>query len=85
MTKSITLPKIIYKDLLAISKELSLIAKKPISEAMTISLIIAVYQAYMRNPCTRDAFNQKIASMDFMSPEDFEKTWDELSAKQKHS
>lgn len=81
MTKTITLPKAIYKDLLSISKELSLIAKKSISEAMTISLIIAVYRAYMSNPCARDAFNQRIANTDFMSPDDFEKTWDTLPDK----
>ena len=81
MTKEITLPEVIYKDLLKISKELSSIAKKPISEAMTISLVIAVYRAYMRNPCARDAFNQRIANMNFMSPEVFEKTWDNFPQK----
>ena len=43
---------------------------------MTISLLIGVYRAYLNNPCARDAFKQKIAVLDFMSPENFEKTWD---------
>lgn len=79
MVKTIRLPEVIYEDLLSISKELSSTAKKPISNAMAISLIIAVYPAHLRDPCARDAFQQRIAFLDFMSPEDFEKTWDNLS------
>jgi len=45
---------------------------------MTMSLIIAVYHAYLKDPCARDAFRQKILTLDFMSPELFEKTWDTL-------
>lgn len=76
MVKTINLPEIIYKDLASISKELTFISKKPISDAMTISLIIAVYHAHLKDPCARDAFKQRISSLDFMSPEDFERTWD---------
>lgn len=76
MVKKLTLPKVIFNELETISKQLSLIAKKPISNAMTISLLIGVYRAYLNNPCARDAFKQKIAVLDFMSPENFEKTWD---------
>ena len=78
MVKTINLPEIIYNDLASISKELAFIAKKPISDAMAISLIIAVYHAHLRDPCARDAFRQSISSLDFMSPEDFEKIWDNL-------
>ena len=45
MVKKITLPKAIFDELELISKELSLIAKKPISNAMTISLLMGVYRA----------------------------------------
>jgi hypothetical protein len=85
MVKTIRLPEVIYEDLSSISKKLSSIAKKPISHAMTISLIIAVYRARLRDPCARDAFQQRIASLDFMSPEDFEKTWDNLPNKLKEN
>ena len=76
MVKNLILPKVIFNELETISKELSLITKKPISNAMTISLLIGVYRAYLNNPCARDAFKQRIAVLDFMSPENFEKTWD---------
>jgi hypothetical protein len=81
MVKTINLPEIIYNDLASISNELTYIAKKPISDAMAISLIMAVYHAHLRDPCARDAFRQRISSLDFMSPEDFEKTWDNLPDK----
>lgn len=76
MMKTISLPEVIYNDLVSISKELTSIAKKPISYSMTISLIMAVYRAHLREPCARDAFRQRIATLDFMSPEAFEKAWD---------
>jgi len=76
MVEKISLPKVIFDDLEAISKELSSIARKTISHAMTISLLMGVYRAHLNNPCARDAFRQRIAVLDFMSPEAFEKTWD---------
>ncbi len=76
MTKTINVPEIVNDDLVAISEELTAIAKKPISQAMTISLLIAVYRAHLSEPCARDAFMQRIANSNFMSPEEFEKTWD---------
>jgi len=76
MVEKISLPKVIFDDLEAISKELSSIARKTISHAMTISLLMGVYRAHLNNPCARDAFRQRIAVLDFMSPEAFEKTWE---------
>lgn len=78
MTKTVNLPEVIYKDLALISEGLTSIARKPISPAMTIALLIEVYRAYLSEPCARDAFRQKIATSDFMSPEDFEKELDTL-------
>ena len=75
MTKVVNLPEVIYEDLSFISKDLASLVKKPISPAMTISLLIAVYNAYVSEPCARDAFRQRIATSDFMSPEAFEKKW----------
>jgi len=83
MVKRINLPGIISKDLALVSEELSSVAKKPISEAMTISLLIAVYRAHMSEPCARDAFLQKIATSNFMSPDEFEKAWDFPTSKAK--
>lgn len=76
MVKKVNLPAVIFDELDFISKEISSIAKKPISKAMTISLLMGVYRAYLNNPCAKDAFKQRIAVLDFMSPEIFEKTWD---------
>jgi hypothetical protein len=76
MTKTVNLPEVIYEDLASITDDLAFLARKPISPAMTISLLIEVYQAYVSEPCARDAFRQRIATSDFMSPEAFEKKWD---------
>jgi hypothetical protein len=76
LAKTISLPEVIYEDLTSISEELVSIARKPISSAMTISLLIAVYRAHLSEPCARDAFRQKIATSDFISPEAFERAWD---------
>lgn len=81
MTKIISIPEIVNDDLVAIAEELTAVAKKPISPAMTISLLIAVYRAHLSEPCARDTFMQRIANTDFMSPEEFEKTWDFPSQK----
>jgi hypothetical protein len=83
MTKAVNLPEVIYEDLASISQDLTFLARKPISPAMTISLLIAVYRAYVSEPCTRDAFRQRIATSDFMSPEAFEKEWDAKPPKTK--
>ncbi len=81
MTKIISIPEIVNEDLVAIAEELTAVAKKPISPAMTISLLIAVYRAHLSEPCARDTFMQRIANTDFMPPDEFEKTWDVPSPK----
>jgi hypothetical protein len=76
MTKTVNLPELIYEDLVSISDGLAQLARKPFSPAMTISLLIEVYRAYLSEPCARDAFRQRIATSDFVSPEDFDKKMD---------
>lgn len=76
MVKMISLPEVVNEDLASVSEELASISKKPISPAMTISLLIAVYRAHLSEPCARDAFCQRIANTDFMAPKEFEKVWD---------
>jgi hypothetical protein len=75
MTQTLNLPDVIYEDLASISDDLSSLAKKPISPAMTITLLIEVYRAYTSEPCARDAFRQRVATSDFMTPEAFDKKW----------
>ena len=82
MPKTLNLPDKIYDDLAKTAEELTLMAKKPISQSMAINLLIEVYHAHMNNRCALDAFSQQLASLDIMSPEEFDKYWDELSKTQ---
>jgi hypothetical protein len=81
MTKTVNLPETVYADLVSISEELTLIAKKPISLSMAVHLLGEVYHAYMNNPCASDVFSQQLASLKIMSPEEFDKVWDETPTK----
>jgi phage portal protein BeeE len=83
MVKMISLPETVNVELTSVTEELKRIANKPISPAMTISLLIAVYRAHLSEPCARDAFWQKISHSNFMSPEEFEKAWDTPPTKPK--
>ena len=75
--KNLNLPDKISEDLVKTAEELSLMAKKPISQSMAINLLIEVYHAHLNNPCALDAFSQQLKSIDLMSPEEFDKFWDE--------
>ena len=75
--KTLILPGKIDDDLTKAAEELSLMAKKPISKAMAINLLIEVYHAHLNNRCALDAFSQQLRSLDIMSPEEFDKYWDE--------
>jgi hypothetical protein len=76
MPQTINLPDSVYQDLVSVAEELADMAKKPISIGMAVYLLTAVYQAHLNDPCARDAFRQKMARADIMSPEEFEKAWD---------
>jgi hypothetical protein len=85
MTKKVNLPEKIYSDLVNVSEELTLMAKKPISLSMAVNLLMEVYRAHLNNPCALDAFSQQLASLDILSPEEFDKMWDETpKMKRKH-
>jgi hypothetical protein len=84
MTKPINLPEKIYDDLQKVSEELTFMAKKPISVSMTVNLLIEVYHAHLNNPCALDAFSQQLASLNIMSPEEFDKFWDEPPTKKQN-
>lgn len=78
MVKTVSLPEAVYADLVYVSEELTLMAKKPISLSMAVNLIIEVYRAHMNNPCTLDAFSLQLANQNIMTPEEFDKVWDDL-------
>jgi hypothetical protein len=77
MVKTVNLPLRVYEDLTRVSEELSLMAKKPISQSMAVDLLIEIYRAHMNNPCALDAFSQQLRNLNLMSPEEFDKYWDE--------
>ncbi len=79
--KTVNLPGAVYADLVSVSKELTSMAGKPISLGMAVYLLTTVYRAHLREACARDAFHQTLASSKIMSPAEFDRTWDEPSAK----
>ena len=83
MTKTVDLPLRVYEDLVKVSEELSLMAKKPISLSMAVDLLMEIYRAHLNNPCALDAFSQQLRSLNIMPPEEFDKYWDELAKTKK--
>jgi hypothetical protein len=77
MTKIVDLPLRVHEDLVKVSEELSLMAKKPISPSMAVDLLMEIYHAHLNNPCALDAFSQQLKSLNMMSPQEFDKYWDE--------
>ena len=77
MVKTVNLPMRVHEDLTKVSEELSFMAKKPISLSMTVNLLMEVYRAHLNNPCALDTFSQQLRSLNLMSPEEFDKYWDE--------
>jgi len=59
MVKQLNLPLRVYEDLVKVSEELSLMARKPISLSMTVDLLMEIYRAHLNNPCALDSFSQK--------------------------
>jgi len=77
MVKNLNLPLRVYEDLVKVSEELSLMAKKPVSPSMAVDLLMEVYRAHLSNPCALDAFSQQLRSLKLMSPQEFDQYWDE--------
>ena len=77
MAKQLNLPLQVYEDLQKVSEELSLMAKKQISPSMAVDLLIDVFQAHLNNPCTLDAFSMQLQTANLMSPQEFDRYWDE--------
>lgn len=81
MAKTVNLPEAVYADLVSISEELTLMSKKPISLSMAVHILMEVYRAHMNNQCALDAFSLQLANLNIMSPEEFDKVWDDLPSK----
>jgi hypothetical protein len=81
--KILLLPDKIDDELAKASEELTFMAKKPISKSMAIDLLIEVYRAHLNNRCALDAFSQQLQHLDIMSPEEFDRYWDEPAKPEK--
>ena len=79
MVKGVLLPLRVWEDLVSVSEELTLMAKKPVSPSMAVDLLMEIYHAHMNNPCALDAFSQQLASLNMMSPQEFDRYWDETT------
>jgi hypothetical protein len=77
MVKTVELPLRVYEDLVKVSEELSLMSKKHISTSMAVDLLMEIYRAHLNNPCALDSFSQQLKSLNLMSPEEFDKYWDD--------
>lgn len=77
MTKTVDLPLRVFEDLVKVSEELTLMAKKPISTSMAVDLLMEIYRAHLNNPCALDVFSQQLRSLNLMTPEEFDKYWDD--------
>lgn len=77
MVKTLNLPLRVYEDLTKVSEELTLMAKKPISPSMAVDLLMEIYRAHLNNPCALDVFSQQMRTLNLMSPEEFDRYWDE--------
>jgi hypothetical protein len=75
--RTINLPEKISDDLAKVAEELTFMAKKPISQSMAVNLLIEVYHAHLNNRCALDSFSQQLQSLNLMTPEEFDKYWDE--------
>lgn len=56
---------------------MTLMAKKQISPSMAVDLLIEVYRAHLSNPCALDRFSQQLQTLNLMSPQEFDRYWDE--------
>lgn len=77
VTKALELPLQVYEELITTAEELAFMAKKPVSTAMAVEIIIEVYRAHMSDPCALDKFSQQLQIANLMTPEEFEQYWDE--------
>jgi hypothetical protein len=52
-------------------------AKKPISQSMAVDMLMEVYRAHLSNPCALDIFSQQMRTLNLMTPQEFDRYWDE--------
>ena len=78
MVKTISLPELVYSELVTIAGELTMRSKKPISLGMAVSILASIYKTF--NQCFPEFLEklaEKLQKANVMSPEEFDKVWEE--------
>lgn len=82
MVKTVSLPEMIYSELVSIAGELTMLSKKPISLGMTVNFLTAIYKAAVETyPELPKRIAEKLQAIEVMSPEEFEKSMDDVYKK----
>jgi len=79
MTKTVSLPDVIYADLVSVSGDLTSLARKPFSLGMTIACLTSIYNVIKTFPGFQEGLKKKFDQVGILSPEEFDRVWDELS------
>ena len=79
MTKTVSLPDMIYADLVSVSGDLTSMAKKPFSLGMTVFLLTRLFQGFKAQPYFRSGLRKMLSELPIASPEEFDKMWNEYS------
>ena len=48
---------------------------------MAVDLLIEIYRAHLSNPCAMDTFSQQMRNLELMTPDEFDRYWDEPDTK----
>lgn len=80
MTKTVSLPDMIYADLVSVSGDLTSAARKPFSLGMTVAFLTSFFRGLSKSvPGFEKDLQKRLRTMDILSPEEFDEMWDELS------
>ena len=79
LTKTVSLNDFTYSELAVLAGRLSMIAKKPISLGMTISIASIALDQYLRAPGVEKKLQKKFSEISarMMTPEEFDSYWDQ--------
>lgn len=79
MTKTVSLPDVIYADLVSVSGDLTSAARKPVSLGMTVAFLTSFFKGLYSVPGFQKRMKKELREIDILSPQEFEKVWDALS------
>jgi hypothetical protein len=79
MAKTVSLNEFTYSKLAALSGELTIIVKKPVSLGMTVHLALMILEHDYQNPEMRKWIEASLQTA--LPPEEFDKQWENLFKK----